>query len=703
METPLTEEQLLSSAWTLFAKDDYAGVLNICRAGYNQGVRSYDLVRLMLDSLNKLGKVQEQADVTIKVLGENSFPPKIAAKLYFRAGLIYQHQDDPHTAREVFEKVQELDPEFPGIEQRIKALSPRPTPASGNRYSYLLDKGVVTSEQLAKVLGGDVQDPDAVLMSEYKVPKALLGESLARFYNTEFVPFSSNVDPPFELFEKRRLDPDFLKRFGWVPFSVEGNNITVLMTNPFDLGRLDEIRFIYGSSNIAAKVTLSGDIEQFIEHFYKQLGGDEDLAAAFDEDIGSVDAGPEPGVDLEMELSEQDSEVVRMVNALLVEAWRKNVSDIHIEPNPYSRYCLFRFRLDGTCFEFRKVRLALARPIVSRLKIMAHLDIAERRLPQDGKIKIKLPDRNKVVEYRMATIPTLEGMEDVVLRVLASGKPLPLDKLGLLPRNKTAFERMVYKPYGLLLVVGPTGSGKTTTLHSAVSYINTPERKIWTAEDPVEITQEGLRQVQVQPKIGLTFASALRSFLRADPDVIMIGEMRDQETAHIGVEASLTGHLVLSTLHTNSAPETVTRLLDMELDPFNFADSLLGVLAQRLVKTLCPNCKEAYTPSEQELKELAVEFGPGFEEHAQEFLRGPRTLYRRVGCSQCVGGYRGRLGVHELMVNSPALKILIKHRKPTEEIREKAVAEGMLTLKQDGMLKMLAGLTDIDQVRSATG
>ncbi len=702
MDNPQSEEQLLSQAWNLFAKDDYAGVLNICRSGYAHGVRSYDMVRLMLDSLNKLGKVQEQAEVTLKVLGENDYPPKVAAKLYFRAGLIYLHQDNHHEARSIFEKVRILDPDFPGIEQRIKALTPRPVASSSSRYSYLLEKNLLTADQLSKVLSMEGKDSDSVLLKDYHVPKKELGESLARFYGTEFVPFSAGKEPPFELFEKRRLDPDFLKRYGWLPFSQEGNTITVLMTNPFDLGRLDEIRFIYGTSNVEAKVTLASDIEQYIEHFYKQFSSGEDLAAAFDEDVESADI-VSAGEETETELSDTDSEVVRMVNALLVEAWRKNVSDIHIEPNPASRYCMFRFRLDGTCYEFRKVRLPLARPIVSRLKIMASLDIAERRLPQDGKIKIKLPDRNKVVEYRMATIPTLEGMEDVVLRVLASGKPLPLDKLGLLPQNKAAFEKLIYKPYGLILVVGPTGSGKTTTLHSAVSYINTPERKIWTAEDPVEITQEGLRQVQVNPKIGLTFASALRSFLRADPDVIMIGEMRDKETAHIGVESSLTGHLVLSTLHTNSAPETVTRLLDMDLDPFNFADSLLCVLAQRLVKTLCPNCKQAYTPDARELEEMGLEFGQGWEAQAKEFLRGKPTLYRKVGCGQCVGGYKGRVGVHELMVNSSGIKNQIKHRKPTEEIRAQAVGEGMLTLKQDGMMKVLQGLTDMDQVRAASG
>lgn len=702
MDTPLTEDQILSKAWTMFAKDDHNGVLDICRTGYAQGLRSYDMIRLMLDSLNKLGKVQEQAEVTLQVLGENSYPPKVAAKLYFRAGIIYQHQENHEEARAIFEKVRVLDPLFPGIDQRLKALAPRPVAASTSRYSYLLDRGVITADQLSKVLSSDGKDQDSVLLGQYKVSKKDLGESLSRFYHTEFVPFSPVKEPPFELFEKRRLDPDFLKKFGWIPFAQEGNTIIVLMTNPFDLGRLDEIRFIYGTSSVEAKVTLASDIEQFIEHFYKQFGAGEDLAAAFDEDVESADLVAS-GDDGEVELSDQDSEVVRMVNALLVEAWRKNVSDIHIEPNPQSKFCMFRFRLDGTCFEFRKVRLPLARPIVSRLKIMASLDIAEKRLPQDGKIRIKLPDRNKVVEYRMATIPTLEGMEDVVLRVLASGKPLPLDKLGLLPQNKQAFERLIYKPYGLILVVGPTGSGKTTTLHSAVSYINTPERKIWTAEDPVEITQEGLRQLQVNPRIGLTFASALRSFLRADPDVIMIGEMRDKETAHIGVESSLTGHLVLSTLHTNSAPETVTRLLDMDLDPFNFADSLLCVLAQRLIKTLCSNCKQAYTPDRKELEELALEFGPGWESYAKDFLQGKQTLYRKNGCPQCVGGYKGRVGVHELMINSSGIKHQIKHRKPTEDIRAQAVSEGMLSLKQDGMLKVLHGLTDMDQVRAAAG
>ncbi len=570
----------------------------------------------------------------------------------------------------------------------------------------MLRKGVISRKELDDALikaRDENLDPDNVVLNLQQVDKETLGHSLAEYFDTEFVPFEESTEPPFEIFEKRRLDPEFLKRYGWVPFRQKGKTIEVLMSDPFDLSRLDEIRFIFGTSNIETKVSTTFDIEQFIENFYRQLNSDEDLSS-LGEDIDVESEIDEEASELtEGEITEHDSEVVRLVNALLVEAWRKNASDIHIEPNVQARYCSIRFRVDGTCHEFRKIRLGMAKPLVSRIKIMSHLDIAERRLPQDGKMKIKLPERNKVVEFRVATVPTVENQEDVVMRLLASGSPLPLDKLGLTENNLKNFQHMVHTPYGLILVVGPTGSGKTTTLHSAVSYINTPDRKIWTAEDPVEITQSGLRQVQVKPKIGLTFAHALRSFLRADPDVIMIGEMRDRETAHIGVEASLTGHLVFSTLHTNTAPETITRLLDMELDPFNFADSLLCVLAQRLVKTLCPVCKEAYTPKKDEVQELLHEFGPGFVDYFKQAGGRDLQLYRPVGCRQCLGGYKGRVGIHELMVATEGVKNMVKFRKPTEDIRNQAVEDGMLSLKQDGILKVLQGRTDMQQVRAAAG
>jgi type II secretory ATPase GspE/PulE/Tfp pilus assembly ATPase PilB-like protein len=303
------------------------------------------------------------------------------------------------------------------------------------------------------------------------------------------------------------------------------------------------------------------------------------------------------------------------------------------------------------------------------------------------------------IELRVATIPTAGGNEDVVLRLLSAGEPLPLEKMGMSDRNFRVFTEMIGKPYGIVLVVGPTGSGKTTTLHAALHYINKPETKIWTAEDPVEITQEGLRQVQVHPKIGFDFATAMRAFLRADPDVIMVGEMRDHETVSTGIEASLTGHLVFSTLHTNSAPETITRLLDMGMDPFNFADALLGVLAQRLVRTFCKDCKEAYHPTTEEYDALARTYDGDFAALGFPY-KADLMLYRPKGCSKCGNsGYRGRTGIHEIIVGTDPLKSLIQGRAKMEEIRAQAIQDGMTTLMQDGIRKVLLGVTDLLQVR----
>jgi type II secretory ATPase GspE/PulE/Tfp pilus assembly ATPase PilB-like protein len=330
---------------------------------------------------------------------------------------------------------------------------------------------------------------------------------------------------------------------------------------------------------------------------------------------------------------------------------------------------------------------------------MSGLDIAERRLPQDGKIKFKrkgIPP----FELRVATLPTAGGYEDAVMRILAKAGAMGLDQMGLLERNLKILKKIISQPYGLVLVVGPTGSGKTTSLHAALGHINKPTIKIWTAEDPVEITQGGLRQVEAKPKIGLDFSRIMRAFLRADPDVIMIGEMRDEETASIGVEASLTGHLVFSTLHTNSAPETVTRLLDMGLNPLNFSDAFLGVMAQRLARRVCGSCKESYHPSESEFEEIVGDYGKEYFhntgiEHTPEL-----TLYRPVGCDECSGvGYKGRLGIHELMEGTPEIKRMIKKQASSEMLFEQAMKEGMTTLKQDGILKVFQGVTDIAEIR----
>jgi type II secretory ATPase GspE/PulE/Tfp pilus assembly ATPase PilB-like protein len=331
--------------------------------------------------------------------------------------------------------------------------------------------------------------------------------------------------------------------------------------------------------------------------------------------------------------------------------------------------------------------------VVSRLKIMAQLDITERRKPQDGKIEFRRFGPLDV-DLRMATIPTTGGLEDIVMRLLTAANPVALDALGFDSTQLQALKRLISRPHGLFLVCGPTGAGKTTTLHSLLRELNTAELKIWTAEDPIEIVQAGLRQVQVNPKIGWTFAAAMRSFMRADPDVIMVGEMRDAETAKTGIEASLTGHLVFSTLHTNSAVESVVRLLDLGMDPFNFADALLGVLAQRLVRKLCSDCKVAYAPNAAELEELASE---------SRVLPPKRMLYRANGCVRCDRtGYRGRMAVYELLVADAAVKRLMQTRAPVSEIAAAAAASGLRTLKQSALDKVIEGHTDLQQVRTIT-
>jgi type II secretory ATPase GspE/PulE/Tfp pilus assembly ATPase PilB-like protein len=397
-------------------------------------------------------------------------------------------------------------------------------------------------------------------------------------------------------------------------------------------------------------------------------------------------------------LTENDSAIVQLVNKIITDAHQKNSSDIHIEPYPGKLGAEIRFRIDGTCHMYQTIPYHYKRAVVSRIKIMADLDIAERRKPQDGKIKFRRYSPLDI-ELRVATVPTVGREEDVVMRILTSGEPIPLNAMGLSERDYNLLMNMITKPYGIVLVVGPTGSGKTTTLHAALSHINKPDKKIWTAEDPVEITQKGLRQVQVLPKIGVDFAAAMRSFLRADPDVIMVGEMRDQETAAIGIEASLTGHLVFSTLHTNSAPETISRLLEMGIDPFNFADAILGILAQRLVRTLCKSCKEAYHPTPTEYDALVRAYDGDFDALGFSYT-DDLTLYKANGCGTCNNtGYRGRTAIDELLDATDEIKSLIQGKARMDEIREQAVKDGMTTLMQDGIRKVFLGLTDLQEVR----
>ncbi|MBC7730413.1 MAG: Flp pilus assembly complex ATPase component TadA [Bacteriovorax sp.] len=413
---------------------------------------------------------------------------------------------------------------------------------------------------------------------------------------------------------------------------------------------------------------------------------------------------------------QSDNSLVLLVNSMIVDAHKAGVSDIHIESYPGREKIRVRFRKDGVLRTHLELPPGYRSELIARVKIMCDLDISERRKPQDGKINFAKFSPQHKLELRVATIPTNNGLEDVVLRILASAKPLPVDSLGLSADNLARLQQAVERPYGMVLCVGPTGSGKTTTLHSVLSHINVPERKIWTAEDPVEITQPGLRQVQVNPKIDWTFAKALRAFLRADPDVIMVGEIRDEETARMAVEASLTGHLVLSTLHTNSAPETVTRLLDMGLDPFNFGDSLLAVLAQRLVRRLCTGCRISRPATTDEVEELLADYMHAFGAEPptnREAVRagwlqnnsrdGRLMAHHSPGCKACDdSGFKGRAGLHELMLVSRELRRMVQTGARAENLQHCAMTEGMRTLRQDGIDKVLAGITTVSEVRATS-
>ena len=422
----------------------------------------------------------------------------------------------------------------------------------------------------------------------------------------------------------RKLPHAVARRLEVLPLVLRDGRLIVAMEDPTRRDAIDEVEFIT-QLKVVPTLTKLGTLQFAIPSAFERFGAEAlprssgDVLPDFQPDFTldssnklietlERDSGERPGSEEESAIEQSDNSLVRLINSMIIEAHGQGVSDIHIETYPGREKLKIRFRRDGVLQPYLELPHTYRNAMIARIKIMCDLDISERRKPQDGKINFARFSSQHRLELRVATIPTNNGLEDVVMRLLASSKPMPLDRIGLAPANLQALQSAVARPYGMVLCVGPTGSGKTTTLHSALSYINTPERKIWTAEDPVEITQAGLRQVQVNPKIDWTFAKALRAFLRADPDVIMVGEIRDQETADIAVEASLTGHLVLSTLHTNSAPETITRLLDMGMDPFNFADSLLAVLAQRLVRRSCTACQTSEPMTEADLNELLDDY-----------------------------------------------------------------------------------------------
>ncbi|HIM99277.1 MAG TPA: pilus assembly protein PilB [Gammaproteobacteria bacterium] len=469
------------------------------------------------------------------------------------------------------------------------------------------------------------------------------------------------------------------------PIRVDTESLTVAMGDPLSSEAIDAVRFTC-KKRVVEVVATPTQLKVYIADRLSTQESSEDFETYLRSLSGSGVTGDAEG---------EDDDVIKLVNRFIVDAVRDRASDIHVEPYGDKQDLTVRFRVDGQLRNYRRIPSEYRERIVARMKIMARLNIAERRLPQDGKMRFKLGERE--IELRMVTVPTAGENEDVVLRILGAFGALPLSEMQLSPDNLQAVEALVRRPYGLMLAVGPTGSGKTTTLHSMLAQINDVKKKIWTVEDPVEITQPGLRQLQVQPQIGLTFASAMRSFLRADPDIIMVGEMRDEETAHLGIQASLTGHMVLSTLHTNTAPETVTRLIDMGMEPFSFSDALLGILSQRLARQLCGKCKVEYDATSDETDEFSRYIGADSVERAMS--GGALKLWRADGCVECEKtGYRGRLALHELLVNNDEIRTAIQRKATTGEIRDLAQQAGMQTLLQDGVVKCLQGHTDLKQV-----
>ena len=601
--------------------------------------------------------------------------------------------------------------------QKLPRISGKTVETSSHKtgkFAYLVSSGFISEENLNSILlresteGVEIEN---IFIKEMKLKREDIGKSLELYYGIPYRGYSDG-----EILSENAflgLNKNYLIKNNWTPLRKEKDKIVILIADPSD-SKQQQICSLLNqgkavNKKIEFRVGLKVDILDFINSESSNSGvqnnvvsyenGMSTLISELEleqhEKIALTDE--EPPARREADVA--DSAIVRLVYKILFDAYQEGVSDIHIEPGSNEEPISIRYRKDGVCKVVQAVPFLYKQAILSRLKIMSKLDIAEKRLPQDGKMIMRF--QNRKVEFRIAICPTVGGNEDAVIRILTDGKPIPLTKMGLSKRDLKLTKEITRKPYGLILAVGPTGSGKSTTLHSFLGYINSPEKKIWTAEDPVEITQKGLRQVQMNDRIGLTFPVAMRAFLRSDPDVIMVGEMRDTETCAIGLEAALTGHLVFSTLHTNSAPETITRLIDMGMEPLHFSDSLLLIVAQRLARTLCVKCKGEYHPSQEDYDLLMTEYGDDkFQELGIKYTDS-LMLKRPVGCDHCEGtGYAGRIGLFEILHGTKAMQSLIMKSGTVEEIRRQAISDGMTTLKQDGIRKVFKGDCDLKKVNA---
>jgi type IV pilus assembly protein PilB len=551
----------------------------------------------------------------------------------------------------------------------------------------LVEAQLISEQALQKALQQQKGSGGSVTSNLVKIG-ALTEESLLEFLSEHYrVPAVDlrTIEPDATVV--RLLPADVATKFLALPLSRVGRRLTVALAQPSNLFALDDIKFITGLE-VDPVVATEGSIKKLLDRFFDSAGTMADVMKGIEEEFEVVETEEEEADQSGLSLAEE-APIVKLVNSLIADAVRKGASDIHIEP--YEKALRVRFRIDGTLYEMMAPPFKFKAAILSRLKIMAELDIAERRVPQDGRIKIKVV--NRTVDLRVSTLPTIFG-EKIVMRILdKSNLNIDLEKLGFEPASMDLLVRAISNPYGMVLVTGPTGSGKTTTLYSALSRINVPEVNVMTAEDPVEYNLDGVNQVPINEGIGLGFGAALRAFLRQDPNIIMVGEIRDMDTASIATKAALTGHLVLSTLHTNDAPSAISRLIDMGIEPFLVASSVNLVLAQRLVRRPCASCKEVFQPHAETLRELQLttEEAAGFA-----FTEGK-------GCVECNNtGYRGRQGVYEVMGITPSIRDLILDRAAAGAIKRKAIEEGMLTLREDALLKLKRGVTTVEEVLKET-